>query len=126
MKIRTIVLSAILLAASAPAVHAGTKIMATGPGSRFYPQQQQMDCNILNANKSAKTVMIEVMDYDGTITDTSGPLVLAPQTGASLTATGFLNTSWCRFTVEGSPKKYRAGAAYSNATEGYTTWTPAQ
>lgn len=126
MKIRTIIVSAALIATSVPAVHAGTKIMATGPGSRFYPGEQQMDCNILNANKAAKTVIIEVMDYDGAVSDTSGPLVLNPQAGASLTATGFLNTSWCRFTVEGSPKKYRAGAAYSNATEGYTTWTPAQ
>jgi hypothetical protein len=125
MKIRTIVLSAVLFATSAPAVYAGSKIMATGPGGRNYPNPQQLDCNILNANKTAKPVTIEVMDYSGIVTDSSGPLVLAPSTGASITATDPF-ASWCRFTVDGSPKKYRAGAAYSNATEGYTTYTPAQ
>jgi hypothetical protein len=125
MKVRTIILSAVFFAASAPAVHAGTKIMATGPGARTYPSTQQLDCNILNANKTAKTVTIDVMDYFGNVSASSGPLVLNPQTGASQTDTGF-GGAWCRFTVDGSPKKYRAGAAYSNATEGYTTWTPAQ
>jgi hypothetical protein len=107
-------------------VHAGTKIMATGPGQKDYPGSQTLDCNILNANKSAKAVTIDVMDYLGNVTDTSGPLVLAPQTGATVTGTAPFTSAWCRFTVEGSPKKWRAGAAYSNATEGYTTWTPAQ
>ena len=129
MKIRTIILSAALCIAFAPAVHAGTKIMATGPGSRSYPNfgsPQKLDCNILNANKTAKPVTIEVMDYNGIVTDTSGPLVLPPYTGATLTSVTDPYAAWCRFTVDGSPKKYRAGAAYSNATEGYTTYTPAQ
>ena len=125
MTIRTMILAAVLLATSAPAAHAGSKIMATGPGNRIYPNTQQLDCNILNANTSAKGVTIDVMDYSGVVVDTSGPLTLAPYTGASVTATN-LYASWCRFTVDGNPKKDRAGAAYSNATEGYTTFTPAQ
>ena len=125
MKIRNIVLSAALVTALAPAAHAGTKIMATGPGSRFYPTSQQLDCNILNANKTDKPVTIDILDYSGNVLVTSGPITVASYTGATVSDPSN-SSAWCRFTVDGSPKKYRAAAVYSTATHGYTTVTPAQ
>jgi hypothetical protein len=124
MKIRSIILSALLLTTLAPAAYAGTKIMATGPGSRFYPTSQQLDCNILNANKKDKLVTIDIMDYFGNVVVTSGPILMPPYTGA--TASDNLGSSaWCRFTVDGNPKGYRAAAVYSTPTAGYTNVTPA-
>ena len=103
--VRTLLVGAVLTLAGSSAAFAGTKIMATGPAARFYPDfSQRIDCNILNMNTSAKTVTIDLMDYFGTVLASTGPLVLAPQTGASLGDT-VDSTSWCRFSVEGSTKK---------------------
>lgn len=123
---KTFLVAAVFMLSNAPLAHAGTKIMATGPANRVYPSfpYQSLQCNILNANKTPKPVTIEVMDYYGNIVDSSGPLVLAPQTGASITNSN-LDGSWCRFTVDGSPKKWRAVAIYGDATK-YTTVNIAQ
>jgi len=111
---RTLLVGAAIALAGASAAQAGTKIMATPPANRTYPVAggQQLNCNILNMNKTPRPVTIEIMDYSGNILDTAGPVVLAPQTGMSA-GDGINTVAWCRFTVDGSPKKYRAAAVYS-------------
>ena len=109
----------LLMLAAAPA-YAGPKIMASAPASNGYPTPQDLRCNILNLNKTAKPVTIDVLDYSGNIVSTSGPLVLAPSTAASHLATDPFSSAVCRFTVEGSTKKYRAVATYNNGAS-YTT-----
>lgn len=116
-------IAALLVLATAPA-YGGTKIMASAPAERDYPNfsmPQNMRCNILNLNKTAKPVTIDVLDYSGNVVSTSGPLVLAPSTAAShLSGDPFGVAAVCRFTVEGSTKKWRAVATYDNGTR-YTT-----
>ena len=106
--------AAALAVAAASAAQAGTKIMATAPANRSYPGSGgQINCTILNMNKTDRSVTIEIMAYDGSVRDVSGPVTLAPQTG--LSASDAINdASWCRFTVDGSTKKYRAAAVYSD------------
>jgi hypothetical protein len=113
------------LCASSVAV-AGTKIMTAGPALMSYPNftGNTLHCNILNLYPNPRPVTIEAIDYLGTVTDTSGPLVIAPSTGASLPVTN-TQAARCRFTVDGSPKKYRAAAAYENGSR-YTIVVPAQ
>jgi hypothetical protein len=98
--------------AAAPAAFAGTKIMGTPPAARYYPNDQQLDCTLLNVNKTPRPVTIEVIDYDGNVEATNGPLTLDPSTAATASDNTGLG-AWCRFTVDGSTKKYRAAAVYS-------------
>jgi hypothetical protein len=122
MKIGRTLLAVSLLGISiAPAAHAGSKIMASGPAARYYPLTQAMHCNIVNLHDEAKPVTIDALDYSGTVVTTSGPLVLAPSTAATLLASGdFDQAAMCRFTVDGSTKKYRAVATYNDGAQ-YTT-----
>ena len=100
MNIRLFILSAALLLVSAQAAHAGQKIMATGPGSRFYPQAQTLDCNILNANTSDKFIQIDIVDYFGTVVATTGGPVLTPSYTGLTVSDSVGSSSWCRFIVE--------------------------
>lgn len=116
-------LAALCLAAPA---HAGQRYMASAPAQRSYPSTQTLRCNILNLNNTAQSVVIESMDYNGIATSTSGELVIAPQTGASHVAVdSFGDSAYCRFTVNGSTKNFRAVAVYDDATQ-YTTANVAQ
>ena len=113
---RSLLAGAMMTLAAASAAQAGSKIMATAPANRNYPGpvNQRIDCNILNLNKTAKDVQIDLMDYSGFIHATSGLITLAPSTGTSFgDATN--TVAWCRFIVDGSTKKYRAAAVYSDA-----------
>ena len=122
MKIGRTLLAASLLGLSiAPAAYAGSKIMASGPAARYYPNTQAMHCNILNLHDEAKPVTIDALDYSGSVVTTSGELILPPSTGASLIASGdFDQAAVCRFSVDGSTKKYRAVATYDDGAQ-YTT-----
>jgi hypothetical protein len=126
MKIRTILAASLLALSIAPPAHAGTKIMASAPALRSYPiTTQTLRCNILNLNAVTKPVTIDTLDYSGTITSTSGVINLPPSTGTSFVATdSFGEAAYCRFTVDGSTKKYRAVATYDDGTY-YTTAHPA-
>ena len=118
MTARTIFASALLLLCGASAAHAATKVMGVGPASRFYPAGQTLTCTILNLNTTTKTVTVEAMDYfGGVVVSGGGPL--APNASTSISDPAG-NGAWCRFTVDGSTKKYRAAALYDNGTE-YTT-----
>ena len=112
---RSLLAGAMMTLAAASAAQAGSKIMATAPANRTYPfgGTQQIDCNILNLNKTSKTVQIDLMDYSGLIHGTSGPITLGPSQGISF-GDVVNQVAWCRFIVDGSPKKYRAAAVYSD------------
>lgn len=112
---RGLLAGAMITLAAASAAQAGSKTMATAPANRTYPTlNQRIDCNILNLNTTPKNVQIDLMDYSGFIHATSGPITLAPSTGTSFgDATN--TVAWCRFIVDGSTKKYRAAAVYSDA-----------
>jgi hypothetical protein len=112
---RSFLAAAALAVAAASAAQAGTKTMATAPANRNYPDFfGQLNCNILNMNKTPKSVTIEIMSYGGAVVDTAGPQTLAPQQGLTIGDSANL-VAWCRFTVDGSTKKYRAAAVYSDA-----------
>lgn len=119
-------MATVLTLGTSSAAIAGTKIMSTGPGALYYPtfSGNTLHCNIVNLYSNARPVMIEAIDYLGVVTTTSGPLVLNPGTGATLPVTDG-SSARCRFTVDGSAKKYRAAAAYENGAR-YTIVVPAQ
>jgi hypothetical protein len=121
---RTLLAGAALAVAVASTAQAGTKIMATGPAARYYPMGQDLTCTVLNQNKTAQDVTVDVMDYYATVVATSGTVNLAPSTGTSQVDTTGLG-AWCRFTVNGSTKKYRAAALYSISGV-YTASIPAK
>ena len=113
---RSFLAGAMITLAASSAAHAGTKIMATAPANRTYPVtgNQQLNCSILNANTTAKTVTVDIMEYGGTVVDTTGPVSLGPLMGITV-GDGIGYVAWCRFTVDGSTKKYRAAAYYTEA-----------
>ena len=113
---RGLLAGAMITLAAASAAQAGTKTMATAPANRTYPQfaNQRIDCNILNLNKTARNVQIDLMDYSGFVHATSGPVLLSPSQGTSF-GDSTNQVAWCRFIVDGSTKKYRAAAVYSEA-----------
>ena len=119
---RSLLVAAALAVAAASAAQAGTKIMATPPANRTYPfgPNQKLSCNILNMNNTARNVTIDIMDYSGTAIATFGPASLDPQKGTSF-SDSVDTVAWCRFTVDGSTKKYRAASVYSNDTTGSIT-----
>ncbi len=111
--VRSLLTVVMFTLAAASAAQAGSKIMATAPAARTYPSNQQIDCNIINLNTTPKLVTAEVMDYSGVVVMSLGPIELAPSTGVS-TGDAADFGAWCRFTVDGSTKKYRAVATYKN------------
>lgn len=113
--------AALMTLCAASTAQAGTKIIASAPANRYYPMplNQRIDCNILNLNKTAQNVQIDLMNYSGGVIATSGQVTLAPSTGTSF-GDSTDEVAWCRFLVSGSTKKYRAAAVYSD-TGVYTT-----
>ena len=88
-----------------------------------YPSDQTLSCNIVNLNITAEDREIELLDYSGNVIagDTFG---LLPNHGQAL-ASASGSAAWCRFTVDGSARSYRAVALYDKGGE-YTTAMPAQ
>lgn len=119
MRISIANVAALLVLSAAPAAFAGQKIMASAPANNIYPTAQTMRCNIVNLNSTAKQVTVDAIDYSGIALETGGPYNLLPlQSISYLVSTPF--AAYCRFTVDGNPKKYRAVATYDNGTS-YTT-----
>jgi hypothetical protein len=121
--IKMLAAAAALALASAPAAHAA-QVLATAPGLAAYPQLQVLYCDIVNVDKVQRNVTIDIMDYFGNVI--LGPLTqpLPPNNGTAL-GDGSGNGAWCRFTVDGSAKKFRAMAIYDNGSA-YTTSVQAQ
>lgn len=115
MKLKRMVLAALALAlCGATAAQAGQKIMASPPISNDIPVAGYLWCDIVNLNKTDKTITIDIMDINGAVV--AGPFtqLLIPNQGTAFSAFG--GAAWCRFTVDGSTKKYRALASYDNGT----------
>jgi len=115
--------SAALALASAGPLQAA--VMASAPALHLYPATQTIYCDIVNLNTTPKDVTIEVVDYFGVVTTGPSTSTLAPFQGTALGEGGGLQGAYCRFTVSGSAKKYRAMAIYDNGTS-YTVAVPAQ
>jgi hypothetical protein len=101
--------------------HAG--VMATAPALAAYPTTQTIYCDIVNLNTTPKNVTIDILDYFGNVVNT-GTITVLPSQGNAV-GDGSGQGAWCRFTVDGSAKKYRAMAIYDNASS-YTVSVPAQ
>jgi hypothetical protein len=106
---------------TAVASQAGT--LASAPALGAYPTLQVIYCDILNLNNTPKPVTIDVLDYFGNVVSTSGSQTVLPSQGTAW-GDGSGNGAWCRFTVDGSAKKYRAMAIYDNGSA-YTVSIPA-
>ena len=124
-KIGMAALAGALALAGATSAHAGSKVMVTAPAMHIYPQLQTMYCDIVNVGKVPASVTVEVVDYFGNVT--AGPLqqTLPPFNGTALGDSGNDQGAFCRFTVSGSTKSFRAMAIYDNNSV-YTVAVPAQ
>jgi hypothetical protein len=115
-------LAAALALASAPLAPARAAILATAP-AQAGASPQRMWCSIVNLNPAPHAVTVELMDYAGDVVNHAGMLLL-PNEGQSIgDASG--NAAWCRFTVDTSPRKFRAAAIYDSGTA-YTVSIPAE
>ncbi len=84
---------------------------------------QSIFCEIVSLERKAKEVTIEIIRYNGTV-NASTTTKPNPNTGTFIGACSG-SGAWCRFTIKGSPKKYRAVAIYENGGV-FTTAIPAQ
>jgi hypothetical protein len=106
--------------------YAASAVLYTAPAAAYYPTTQTLYCDILNVNKAsaaAKPVTIAILDYDGNAVVTQS-FSLASGHGQSLGDSSG-NGVYCRFTVDGAAKMYRAMAIYDNGSA-YTVAVPAQ
>ncbi|HTO53803.1 MAG TPA: hypothetical protein VMR50_10480 [Myxococcota bacterium] len=91
-------------------------VLTTAP---FFTGHTTAYCNVVNVSKRPVTVVIEVMNYDGTTVTTTGPVTLDP--GHLFEGVGA--GSWCRFTVNnGSAKSVRAAGTLADSTLGLATF----
>ena len=120
MRTVPILVASALLASIGGAANAAVLSSAPIEG---YPSGQRLSCNIVNLNSMPRMVTIELLDYSGDVVvgDNFG---LQPNQGQSLASdSGW--AAWCRFTVDGSARSYRAVAVYEDDGR-YTTAIPAQ
>ena len=121
----TIVVCVVLLYSGTSHAAAAT-VLYTAPAGAFYPTTQTLYCDILNVNKagaSAKAVTIAILDYDGNVVVTQSFSLGSGHGDALGDSSG--NGAYCRFTVEGPAKMFRAMAIYDNGSA-YTVAVPAQ
>ena len=100
--------------------HAG--MLYTAP-AQAGPNPEKMWCNIVNVDRTPRDVTIEILDYAGVPVNGTGDVLLPNETHALGDISGA--GAWCRFTVEGSTKKFRAAAVYDDGSA-YTVSIPAQ
>ena len=106
--------------------YAAATVLYTAPAGAYYPAAQTLYCDILNVNKStasAKAVTIAILDYDGNVVITQS-YSLSSGHGEAL-GDSSSNGVYCRFTVDGPAKMFRAMAIYDNGSA-YTVAVPAQ
>jgi hypothetical protein len=119
--IKMLAAAAVLALATAPVAHAA--VLASAPALAAYPSLQIVYCDIVNLDKVPRNVTIDIVDYFGNVIGTSGSQTVLPSQGNAF-GDGSGNGAWCRFTVDGSAKKYRAMAVYDNGSA-YTVSVPA-
>lgn len=102
-------------------------VLHTAPARSGYPTfaGRKLSCAIRNLNKGLANVTIEIMDYPGAVLQAFGPVTLGPNEGTTFTDNGSGDSVSCRFTVDGSAKKWRGAALYDNGGD-YTSILPAQ
>jgi hypothetical protein len=112
----------ILVASALLGGAANAAVLSSAP-IEGYPSGQRLSCNIVNLNVMPRMVTIEVLNYSGDVLlgDDFG---LQPNHGTSL-ASDDGSAAWCRYTVDGSERSYRAVAVYDDDGK-YTTAIPAQ
>jgi hypothetical protein len=121
--IKTIVLAAAFALGSVSTGHA-VQVLSSAPALAAYPSLQTIYCDILNRDKVQRNVGIEIMDYFGNVVSSMPTQPLLPDQGTAW-GDGTGNGTWCRFTVDGSAKKFRAIAIYDKGAGGYTVTIPA-
>lgn len=110
------VLGGIALAVcSASAAHAA-KVLATPPVVNGTPAFQIMYCDIANLNPTPLDVTVEIMDINGVVVVGPFTQTLAPEEGTAFPETSGVG-AWCKFTVNGNPKKWRGVAVYDDGTD---------
>jgi hypothetical protein len=121
---RTLAACAALVALAATS-HAG--VLVTAPARAGYPSfsGRTMYCDIRNLGSGNGVVTIDILDYPGNVISSFGPLTLASNEATAFSDGGTGDGVSCRFTVSGSPKKWRGVAVYDNGTD-YTIAIPAQ
>lgn len=119
--VRVLLVSAALAGASATATFGAT--LATAPVPNNVPMVHTVWCDITNIDGVPRDITIDVMDQFGGVVTSSGPVSLPPFAGHAHSDTSG-NAVWCRFTVSGSAKKFRALAVYDDGTF-YTVSVPA-
>jgi hypothetical protein len=122
MKTIRIIALAALAALTAPTVGHAAAVLVSPPLPANLPSVQTLYCDIVNRDKVARNVTIEIMDGTGTPINTYNTALL-PNQGDAL-GDGSGSGQYCRFTVDGSAKKFRAMAIYDNAAA-YTVSVPA-
>src|SRR5262249_10173618 len=102
-------------------------VLATAPARSGYPagSGRTLYCDIRNLNTGNGIVTIDLLDYPGNVIATSGPVTVGPNESYAQSDFGSGDGVSCRFTVSGSPKKWRGVAMYDNGTD-YTVSIPAQ
>ena len=111
-----------LLGFSAPA---GAATLYTAPLSFQVPFGQDLVCKVVNVAKSPTTVRVRAISDDGTTTNDSGDVVLAPLESFALGANVLADRHFCRFDVNGGKRRVRAGACTVGAN-GCRAVLPAQ
>ena len=119
--LRILAVSALLAGVGGPAAFGAT--LATAPVPNNIPMVHTVWCDITNIDGVPREITIDVIDAFGGVVTTSGPVLLSPSMGWAHSETTGL-ASWCRFTVSGSAKKFRALAVYDDGTH-YTVSVPA-
>ena len=123
MKLSPIMLSALVLAVSAPSGAHAARIMASAPAVASIPGPHTLYCDITNIGDEPASVTIEIMNFAGGVVAGPDVITLNPNTGDFFGSAHIL-AAWCRFTVDGSTRDLRAMAIYDNGTH-YTMSLPA-
>jgi len=100
--------------------HAGT--LYTAP-AQAGSDPEKMWCSIVNIDRTPRFVTAEILDYAGVPVNGTSAVLLPNEARALGDISG--GGAWCRFTVEGSTKKFRAAAVYDDGSA-YTVSIPAQ
>jgi len=119
---KVFIASALLAVVTAPAAHAGQKVLASAPAV-ITGTNNTLFCDATNIDPvNPIDITGDVMDLSGNVVATATKTV-QPMTGnffGSFNAPG----AWCRFTFTGSSKNVRAMAVYDDGTT-YTVSLPA-
>jgi hypothetical protein len=120
---KTLLAAASFLSLTATA-HAA--VLGTPPTTAAGFTDDDLYCNIVNFGNNTVNVIIEAKDFAGSLVIACSHL-LAPGAGAGCLAPVGSAAAYCRFTVPGPARNFRAAAVYVDVmSEEYTAIVPAQ